>query len=217
MTPDVLYRVRGRRHNEELRYSLRSLANVEHGEVWIVGQAPPWVTGVQVIEGGMLRTKWHNLVADLHKACVVLTGRTLILMDDDFYVLGKGPIPMLYRGSLREHIEATAGSYQRTLQNTADYLKQWGVHRPLSYELHVPMVIDADQMAEVLAPVVGQALQARTLYGNLVGPVGSMALDVKARRGKPLSTGRWLSSQGWFGAIADRLTTALPERSAYEL
>ena len=48
---DAVYYVRPGDRNDELRYSLRSLANLPHDRVWIVGHTPPWVTGIESIQG----------------------------------------------------------------------------------------------------------------------------------------------------------------------
>lgn len=218
MMPDVLYRVRGGKRNDELRYSLRSLANIEHGEVWMIGEVPPWVTGVKVIDGAQHGpTKWHALLADLHTACEHLSGRKLLLMDDDFYVLAKGPVPMLHAGPLNDHVARTAGSYQRSLSATWVYLREQGVKEPLSYELHLPMPIDATRMAGILAPVRGQPLQARTLYGNLAHAKGRQVVDVKVRRGDPVPAGPWLSSAVFDASMERVIRRALPQRGAYEV
>ena len=217
MTPDVLYRVRGSRKNEELRYSLRSLSKLEHGDVWIVGDVPPWVRGVKQIEGARYTTKWHGLVGDLLIACEQLSGKTLLLMDDDFYVLTAGPPPpVVHSGPLKDHAGRVIGSYQRSLALTYQYLVGQGIKEPLSYELHIPMVIKADKMAEVLWPVATEPMQARSLYGNLAHLGGKLAADVKARRTDPIPGGRWLSSQNFLGPIAPLLQQTFPEAGPYE-
>ncbi|MFF3129757.1 hypothetical protein ACFVRD_48125 [Streptomyces sp. NPDC057908] len=41
--PDIVYVVRPWNQNEQLRYSLRTLANLPHRRVWIAGYCPTWV------------------------------------------------------------------------------------------------------------------------------------------------------------------------------
>lgn len=216
--PDVLYRVKGNRSNEQLRYSLRSLCNVEHGEVWLVGLMPPWVRGVQYIPGDHYSSKWAGLVGDLYVACKDLTGRKLLLMDDDFFVLEAKPIPAVHLGPLKDHAQRLSGSYARSLAATYQYLVNMGVKEPLSYEAHVPMLIEADAMAEILRPVLKarMPLQARSLYGNLRKVKAKRMDDVKVRRGEPLPTGPLLSGNGMLNLVLPVLAAAFPEGCRYE-
>lgn len=217
--PDVLYRVRNGRKNEELRYSLRSLVNVEHEQVYIVGNVPEWVQGVEHIPRGEYVTKWEALVGELLRACVALRGRQFLLMDDDFYVMAPQKVPIYHVGPLLEHAANTVGAYSRSLRATADYLLQRGVKEPLSYELHVPMLIDADAMANILRPVADKrrpALQARSLYGNLRHLKGRRIHDVKVRRGEPLPEGPLLSSNDNLTPLLPILSAAFPQAGPYE-
>ena len=216
MPPDVLYRVRGSIHNYELRYSLRGLANLEHGEVWLVGRPPRWLHGMNVIPGGHYRTKWHGLVGDLLLACERLPGRTMWLIDDDFYVLAPMTIPVAHKGSLLKHSERASGAYKKSLYATHIYLLDHGIAEPLSYELHIPMVIDTDKMAEVLRPVATQPLQARSLYGNLAHIGGEWMGDVKMRGDRHVPKGDLVSSNGWLREMMPKLQAALPKPSQYE-
>lgn len=179
---DVLYRLRPGKRNEPLRYSLRSLANVPHGDVFAVGTAPAWVRNVEVIAPGRYPTKWRALVGDLHLACEQLSGRTLLLVDDDMFVMEAArSVPTLNAGLLLDHLQSKRGSYQRSMGHTNEYLMALGVTKPLSYELHVPMVIDAERMAATLEAVLHwpHHLQARSVYGNLGNLGGKQADDVK--------------------------------------
>ena len=219
MKPDVLYRVRPGEKNEELRYSLRSLCNVEHGDVFMVGYPPKWVKQVNRIPGKHWRTKWQALVGDLLLACEQLPGRRLLLIDDDMYVLVRQQVPVYHAGSLVEHAKQTVGAYGRSLKATAEYLMGMGIAKPLSYELHVPMVIESDAMAECLRPVVDRyiaPLQARSLYGNIANVGGVECEDVKVRRNIVPRGRDLLSSNNDLRPILPILQAALPQASRYE-
>ena len=41
--PDIVYFVKPSEDNDELKYSLRSLKNLNHGQVYLVGYRPSWV------------------------------------------------------------------------------------------------------------------------------------------------------------------------------
>lgn len=214
---DVLYRVRAGR-NDSLRYSLRSLANVPHGDVHMVGFPPKWVRNVEVITPKQWRTKWRALVGDLLLACEQLSGRRLLLIDDDMYVLTRRErVETLHAGDLRTSAERKAGTYGRTMNWTADYLEGMGITGLLSYELHIPLEIDADGMAEAIAPVVNakRPLQARSLYGNLTRIGGTEAADVKLHDGS--LPAEYLSSdpRSWLHWLP-MLTALFPTASDYE-
>ena len=217
---NVVYRVRHGERNEPLRYSLRSLANLGDGrhDVLIVGSAPRWVHGVEVVAGR--RTgKWRALVDDLLAISRSLTGE-FVLIDDDQYVLGPTWIPTVHRGPLRAHAVGRAGTYGRTLVATADYLvERCGIDEPLSYELHLPMLVDAGAMVDALERLVYSVrpLQARSVYGNVHSIGGTESEDVKVTsRGGVLPYPFASTSPGSFRWYVDRLRVLLPEPSAYE-
>jgi hypothetical protein len=220
---DVLYRVRPTRRNEPLRYSLRSLSNVLHGDVFVVGGTPHWVKGVHVIPGDRYTSKWKAMAGELHKACMELSGRTLLLVDDDMFV--RRPFvtwPTLHAGSLATHALTARGAYQRSMFNTAVYLERLGIPTPVSYELHIPMVIDADAMAATLEAVLQwrEPLQPRSVYGNLQHVGGDQHEDVKVRalgKDDALPPGPFLSAspRAWFN-MAPKIMAEFPTPSEFE-
>lgn len=214
---DVLYRVRPG-PNEELRYSLRSLANVPHGEVFMVGHPPEWVRNVTVITPRRLRTKFRALVADLALACAELKGRRLLLIDDDMYILkARKSVEALHAGDLREQAQRKVGAYSKTMTHTADYLNGIGIGEPVSYELHIPLEIDAEAMAGALQPVEGwrRPVQARSVYGNVVGIKATQAEDVKLDKG-PMPTDYLSTSPQSWRYWRPHLHALFPQPSEYE-
>lgn len=215
---DVLYRVRRGRDNEPLRYSLRSLSNVPHGEVFIVGAPPSWTRNVTVLPPDKWQSKWRGLLADTWSACKRLAGRTLLLMDDDYFILSpRESVEPLHRGLLADDAKTRMGAYRRSLTATGKYLTERGI-TSLSYELHVPMVIEADGMAEALEPVVDSRypLQCRSLYGNLAAVGGEQAQDVKRFRDEPLPADYLSVAPSSWHLYRDRLASLFPMRSVYE-
>ena len=93
--PDVVYLCRSG-ENEELRYSLRSLKNVPHGQVWIFGGAPSWISdrvnfvGVPQTDFNFRdawKTKFENTRRNLYTATQQPeVSEHFLLMNDDFYV-----------------------------------------------------------------------------------------------------------------------------------
>lgn len=195
---DVLYRVRKGNANEPLRYSLRSLSNIPHGDVYVVGSPPAWAN-VNVITPQRFRTKWRGLVADLALACAELKGRRLLLIDDDMFILTpRDNVPVMHNGDLRTAAERKVGGYAKTMTYTADYLEERGLPT-LSYELHIPLEIDADAMTEALTPVLNsrRPIQARSVYGNTHGIGGTETQDVKVATGPTPPAFLSTSPQSW--------------------
>lgn len=175
--------------NEELRFSLRSAAaNLPVESVTIVGDAPRWVTGVRRIPGNRYSTKAKN-VLDNVRIAVSAPGvpDDVVLMNDDFFVLNPtAQIPVLYRGSLRAHLERVASAWSWwavSLQNTLSFLQQQGVDDPISYELHVPFPVNREGMRDALARLddycADNPPQWRTVYGNLARIGGASHTDAK--------------------------------------
>ena len=179
---DIVYPVRPGDTNEELRFSLRSLAKFypDHGTVWIVGHKPAWLTGVEVIPGGNpSRSAQTNVYQNVLLACrhSGLPDQFVIFNDDFFLTEPVTEFPDTYRSTLQEHLNlprlrTTPKSWWRdSLLTTQVCLQAVGYENPLSYELHLPMPVVKDKMRATLehfASVTPQnPPQWRTLYGNL--------------------------------------------------
>lgn len=194
---DVVYYVRPGEVNHELRLSLNSLANLPHRRVFIVGHTPHWVRGVTSIPGNLdrgvshWRRGWDNVrIAAEYEGDM---SDHVVMMNDDFMVLDPvETLPVYYRGTLEEHIEVIdlGTSWGTSLYKTWEYLDPATV--PLSYEVHVPMPVDREALAEHLWLADGREddpdppLQWRTVYGNLAPESGGhehLPLDVKVKEG----------------------------------
>ena len=105
---DVVYFVRKGDQNEELRYSLRSLVNLPHRKVWIVGHTPAWVTGVESIPGNVFREKWWNVVDNLRLAALHVKAEQFVVMNDDIFLMRPPSLAPCYRGPLVEQIARTS-------------------------------------------------------------------------------------------------------------
>jgi len=219
--PDILYRVKRGESNEELRLSLRSLANLPHDQVVMVGRPPSWVQNVHRIQGHKA-SKWRALVYDLWLASKEMAGRSFILFDDDMYVLkAMRSMPVLHGGPLAQWLTPVpSGSYQRSLRQTEDYLAGRGQQAPLSYELHLPLPMVADAVVDALGPVVdsSEPVQARTVYGNVMG-IGGREVDTDVKlRARGLEMPRPFASlaNGMWRHYRDELKQLFPDPSPYE-
>ena len=209
--------------NEELRYSIRSaVANIPHDNVWVFGGKPDWYIGSHV------RLKQNGFKYDNARANLAAVTRhydvsdNFILMNDDFYAIRPvETVEPMHRGLMQKHLDMIQVNlgYKELVQETFDTLARIGVDQPLSYELHVPMIMNKNRLAKVLRmPGLW-----RSLYGNIYGIGGEEYLDVKVHNTididslmkNPLP---YISShENTFQGILDGyFNTAFPNPSKYE-
>ncbi len=186
--PDIVYLCRPGEDNEELRYSLRSLANLPHGKVFIAGYCPSWVSAeVERIPVPQMRDKHTHALASLIAALNdERVSDPFLMFNDDFYVMHPmEKIPVLHNGPLQEVIEAHAESHYRTaMEKTAELvLASKPKLLPVGYEIHAPM--EFEKLALQLVLSLGEKIKGfhyRTAYGNLQGIGGIQCSDVKVYR-----------------------------------
>ncbi|MGW0933655.1 hypothetical protein [Streptomyces sp. NPDC002666] len=226
---DVVYVVAPGDRNEELRFSLRSLAaHLPHDRVWIAGHRPAWVSEqVGLIEVPQQRSRFQNSTANLRAACLhgdVSDG--FVYFNDDFFVMADvAEVPVWHRGPLGDVIEATRSSlYRRGAQATALLMSRMGLDKDgplLSYEVHAPMVVNKEQMLATLDAGAGlPVLHKRTLYGNMHQLGGDQVDDVKVKgldEAGP-SADFWSTSDQSFadGRIGELVRAAFPDPCRYE-
>lgn len=219
---DAVYLCRGG-ENEELRYSLRSLAaNVPHDRVWLFGEGPRWFTGerVNVAQTG---SKQENATRALLAACMhPEVSDPFILMNDDFFALEPSVVELLDRGPMRDVLADVTASFPRNgeirrMTETQRLLEARGISDPLSFELHVPMPVRKDVMLEALK-LSTTTLHWRSIYGALCGDASTTIADVKVcRLDDDVPTGPWLSTNdSTFGAVSGLLRGLFPQRCVYE-
>lgn len=208
---DVVYKIKASDRNEELRYSLRSLANLPHDRVWLAGHTPPWVTGVgEIPVGKRQRGKYASSTQNVLAACRhPEVSERFWLFDDDFFVMRPvESVPTLHRGTMSEALadRRIGGPYRKGMQATTELLHRLGYPDPLCYELHIPLLVDKDGMADAIERGRGvTGLQQRSVYGNLCRIGGERADDVKVST----STGRWDGTQP-FLSTSDRSFALMP-------
>ncbi|AYQ98492.1 hypothetical protein SEA_REPTAR3000_6 [Mycobacterium phage Reptar3000] len=224
---DVIYPVRPGDNNEELRYSLRSLAeNFPHDRVVIVGSKPRWVRNVEFIDGN--RGNPHANVYNNIRAAVErddLSDRVVIFNDDFFVTEPVDAAPLAYRCTLAEHIklprvQRARGWWLDSLMLTRTCLQAHGIADPISYELHIPIEVDRRRMAEVLELFryvhPQNPPQWRSLYGNLADHGGEQLKDVKCFNGSALRRPFHSTEDRSFPAFRAALHKLFPDPSPYE-
>lgn len=225
---DVVYVVGPGDDNEELRYSLRSLAaHLPHDRVWIAGHRPGWVSGdVGHIPTTQQGSRFRNSTANLRGACEHEdVSDEFAYFNDDFFVMEPADeVPSWHRGPLADVIAATRSSlYRRGAQATALLMSRMRLDtgEQLSYEVHAPMVVDKALMLQTLDAGAGlPVLHKRTLYGNMHQLGGEEVADVKVRalgEGPPDAV-FWSTSDAVFavGRIGALIREAFPDPCRYE-
>lgn len=230
LLPDIVYVVRPGDSNQELRHSLRSLRNIPHRRVLIAGHVPSWTKGVVGVPVDQSGSKYANSTGNLkaaleHPEC----GPNVLLMNDDFFVMRPlGEVPVMHRGTMDEvesyYVNRGSGQYLSGLRDTRKLLRELGVDRPKSYELHIPFPIVRDRMLAALEVGLSsgvKVLHKRSLYGNLERIGGGRMKDVKV-----LHRGWAFHPQAAFlstmpesfrtGAVGNFIRQAFPTPSKYE-
>jgi hypothetical protein len=185
---DVVYVCR-KGENEELRYSLRSLANLPHTNVWVVGGAPDWYTG-NLIKVKQQSTKYRNVRANLRAVvnCDDISDEFVLFNDDFFVVQPVDSVPYYHGGDLLDKIKryenySPNSVYVRMLWDTLHVLAYHGSPTSYDYALHVPMRMHR----EMLGPLLPYDCSTRILYGNLFRVEGVQVDDVKVHS-KPVDS-----------------------------
>lgn len=190
---DIVYFVKdGFFKNEELRYSLRSVAkNMPHRKVWIFGGAPVNIlpdVRIKVKQEG--KTKWDRVRAMFLLACDSkdLTDDFILFNDDFFIMKPTNKIEPVYRCGLDRHIEILEAfrptEYSKLLKNCLGVLEKKGIKQPLSYELHTPFIFNKAKLKKIMKDFPDYHC-TRTLYGNIYGIGGKRMNDVKIFSDKP--------------------------------
>lgn len=204
----VVYLCRKGDRNEELRHSLRSLANLDHGEVWIVGYRPSWVVGVRHLPVDQCGSKAANTLAAFRALADRGPDEFTLFNDDMFVMQPLAEVPVWHDGPIDGYIDRVTrragahSTYARRAVATRDALVKVGLapETLLSYELHVPMPMRRDALAAALAALDPLAdlvadlgwFAKRSAYGNLARIGGTrMERDCKIH-----SDERW-DEIGW--------------------
>lgn len=168
--------------NEELRYSIRSLVkNTTKPNIVIFGQTPSWYVGDKELikEKGTKYGRARNNLAAITKS--ELIAEDFILMNDDFFVMQRTPVPPVWHGGylvdkIHERKKKDPDApYVSQLIETYKSLRTLGIDNPIDYELHTPMQMTKSGLASALKyPGLW-----RSLYGNMNSIGGEFHEDVK--------------------------------------
>lgn len=247
---DIVYMFKQSEENDsdELRYSLRSLRNIPHDKVYVVGEKPAWLkravhinVAQNTVRDGDIPTKYKNVANNLRTAAATdEISDDFIFMNDDFFIMKPlDSLPTYHWGPMREVIAhyteryTLESDYIHRMKELYALLRSQGHAEPLSYELHVPMVLNKANLRRMYSADFSRIYQTRTMYGNYFQVGGERIDDVKvyleARHNDPrynadpeayLAAQSMLSASGGSfrtGPVGTYVRAAFPDKSPYEV
>lgn len=195
---DFVYIVKEDENNEDLRYSLRSIAKYyPENRVWIVGYKPSWVKNVEYLPVKQSEDKWKNSITNILTACKCKDiSNDFILMNDDFFMIKPlVPIEMIANTTLGllsarfAKDKKEKSPWHDAFKQVYDLLKDLNVPEPYyDFEAHLPLQINKKKFIKVInLPKVqefmktSKVLHKRTLYKNFDKPekITKIPADVK--------------------------------------
>lgn len=228
---DIVYFVKNAPHNEELRYSLRSIEkNFPHATVWIYGFCPYELNTDRIVNVEQMEpTKWQNTRKLMAAACANddITPDFWLFNDDFFIMKPITELPPLYDGDLITHIEeikarhgGTATTYARQLEHLVKTLKKAG-YGTKNYAIHKPMLINRAKMRETLKKYPDEPM-LRALYGNMHNIGGEPAKDCKiAAHLRPNTKDEAIISTDGYAFVnldtGDYIRAQFPDKCKYEV
>lgn len=176
--------------NNEIRYSLRSLKNLPHRKVFVIGEKCDWFSDkiIHIPAKDPYQDKLKNAIHKLRIACRdERVSDDFILMNDDFYVLEKlDEVKYFHKGTLEQSIKnhpTKNGKYYDTIVRTKELL-----NGGYDYSMHYPFIYNKVKLLKILKEVsaYGNQWLLRTIYGNRNNVGGDERKDVKIKTAQGL-------------------------------
>lgn len=153
----------------ELRYSLRSLSNIEHWDVYIVWYKPDWIQNIiHIPMQDNLWSKYKNVINKYKTICEdERISDNFVLMNDDIYFLKEIlEIPYYTRGSLKELVryykeKYWQSSYMNVVEKVYNLYPDWA-----SFNCHCPIVYNKKKLKKLLDKIEDDEISIRSLYWN---------------------------------------------------
>lgn len=212
--------------NEELRFSIRSISqNLAHRDVWVIGHPPSWYVS-HLIKPPRANTKHKATTLNMRLAIDdIRISDPFIYVNDDFFLFRRlRSMPTYHRGLLRDHLlsKPINSPYFDGGKATLKMLDRRGFVDPLSFELHVPLIVHKAAMREALELAQSERLELpwkRTIYGAIAGLGGECIDDVKVyKRDDVPRPGTWCSTTdtAFEGVAGQMIRRAFPTPSPFE-
>ena len=224
---DIVYFVKDSESNEELRYSLRSLVNFPHRNVWFYGGCPKGLNpDFHVPVKQDKDNKWKNVRMMLDMACnnSAITDE-FWLFNDDFFIMEKIEKPKnYYRGDLYKRIVQLEDSYNgitpysQLLRDCAKECESLGLTTK-DFSLHIPLKINRINM--LCLRNMTDFAGFRSLYGNAYTNTKYKMNDCKITSlTKEYKGGCYLSTDERSfesGIVGKQIRKMFPDRCRYEV
>jgi len=214
---DVLYYIGSgsHHHNDELRYSLRSLQVhcKDVDKVFIVGNKPTFLKNVEYIWVEDKDQWWKNAFEKTKAAIKAGISDEFLLMNDDFFMLSDfkaANYPFYHKGDM----PLTAkNKYQEVIVNTRKILEKQ--KKPFKhYGVHCPIRINKEKYLS-LETYFNEPVSARCLYGNLfckgIKTIDNKGLKIKRSKQKCYSSADWIDED-----VFEDLKKMFPKPSKWE-
>lgn len=152
----------------ELKYSLRSLVNIKHDNVYIIWDKPDWIKWVIHIPA---EDKWKKFENVRNKFITICDNKDIssdfILMHDDFYFIEHiDTIEYYIRWTLKEHIDDIfnkfwESDYYKAIKLVYDKFPNW-----YSFDVHTPIILNKEKFKNILKLYPWDSWSKRSLYCN---------------------------------------------------
>ena len=189
---DIVYPIKKTILNEELKYSLRSLINIPHDKVFIIGDLPEFINEEEVyyIHAPKLESRYKTTTNHLKLAVLNNNiSEDFIWMNDDFFILKPTTEKdlLLNRGLLRDQVafyhkyHNPLTKFDKLIENATLELKHLGFVNPISFELHCPIIINKTKFKSIQDKINTESLHCckRSVYGNYFIKESRCMEDVK--------------------------------------
>src|SRR5690606_9621793 len=203
---------------DQLRYSLRSLRNLDHDGVTIAGYIPKWVTNVETIPIRQRGSKHQNIQANVKAICERYD--RWILHQDDIYTTRPTELQYANRGPVRDLVDwfRTRGplnSYVLDIKKAGLLLEKLGYTQPLAFDcIHIPQIIESEHMLRAIELAELHNVNAiLTIHGNLAGYAGPKVSNAKADHGWDKRTFVSTSDKRWPAAVGNYIRGLFPDPS----
>jgi hypothetical protein len=222
-------------NNEELRYSLRSLARYGSniGKVVLIGSRPDFLDYSKIEHHSFIETgvKEYRIASKIMHACAIgaVKGDFLFCNDDFFFTrpFDCNTFPNYYQGCLH-HGDSIATAYQDHLRLTRDYLLSQGTTAN-HFDMHCPIIYNSEKFL-ALAPAweysknsIGMVV--KSVYANMYRVPGKIYRDVKLKELISETDYQRIKSvecfsiydQAWSRGVKSYLEQNFTEKSPWEL
>lgn len=223
---DIVYFVKESLVNEELRYSLRTLSNLQHGNVWFIGGCPLRIKPDRLIRVNQNQPTKYDNVHEMLRIAATHPEITddFYLFNDDFFIMKPWVYKNYYRGDLYKYIvdiENKYGitQYTKRLRKMVKILESKKCETR-NFELHIPMRFNKKKLLKILDDYPG-VNGVRSLYGNIYKLNAAKKDDVKIFSGaqKVPNNPQLLSTEDEqfnFGAVGNLIRSSFTHKSPYE-